>query len=400
MNSVDQGLNICVINCDWSDMYRNSFTELRDKLSRDRLNPDRNTFFFFSWSRKYYIDRRDDRFGTIHLRMSRFVPHLFLDIFSVFILPIILLTRRQRVDVFICHDFGFLPAGLLAKAILALTGQRVKIVMILNNLPKQYSGIRRFGRIKSFYSAAVEFLAHWIPDAYLTINNTVRDYLLALGVRADKIHIFAMDTINREKDFIEQSTAGKIRQRFNIPTDAKVVVSVGRLEVEKRHELMLEYLARLADKNIYLFILGRGSLSDFLQNKIKELGLENRVFLPGFIDRREIWNFYRDADVFVLLSRAEALGVVFWEAMWVNVPVIGSDEPGIVESLGASGERGFALDLSQTDSFDQFSQALSFCLTTSIAKSEMLARAKEFVGSKIANSLDINRLIADLNSGK
>ena len=56
-----------------------------------------------------------------------------------------------------------------------------------------------------------------------------------------------------------------------------------------------------------------------------------------------LWNYFYDADIFMLLSQSEGLGLVFWEAMYARVPVIGSMASGILETIGADGFAGFLI---------------------------------------------------------
>ena len=143
-------------------------------------------------------------------------------------------------------------------------------------------------------------------------------------------------------------------------------------------------------KNYFLFALGRGSLLPKLIEQCKNLGISERVVFTGFVGRDEIWNYYQDADAFVLLSHAEALGVVFWEAMYIHVPVIGSDFPGIMETTGIDGDRGRVWNrvLGQTG----FTERVSFCINESDTKKEMIARARTFVDKELSNRITINNL--------
>lgn len=58
----------------------------------------------------------------------------------------------------------------------------------------------------------------------------------------------------------------------------------------------------------------------------------------------ELWKLYAMSDAFLLLSKAEGLGLPLMEAMSVGVPCVGTDCTGISELLGLSGERGMLVD--------------------------------------------------------
>ena len=120
----------------------------------------------------------------------------------------------------------------------------------------------------------------------------------------------------------------------------RVLLSVGRLEAQKDHATLLSAFARLVDvwPEWDLRILGEGSLRGELSAQVEALGLADRVALPGVT--RDIAAEYRGADVFVLPSRYEALGLVTAEAMSYGLPVVGfADCPGTNELIkdGSSG---------------------------------------------------------------
>jgi glycosyltransferase involved in cell wall biosynthesis len=89
-----------------------------------------------------------------------------------------------------------------------------------------------------------------------------------------------------------------------------------------------------------------------------------------------------DADCFVLLSKSEALGLVFWEAMYMNVPVIGRPVGGIVETIGKDGERGFLWDAK--DGTEAFKNKLERAIRKDPDVQAMTVRAREYVQRKIA----------------
>ena len=70
--------NILLINCDWRDIFRSDFDELYKKLQRDRLNPDYNHFYIFSWAHTGYHAQSESNknFKTLHQKtyLSFFKP--------------------------------------------------------------------------------------------------------------------------------------------------------------------------------------------------------------------------------------------------------------------------------------------------------------------------------------
>lgn len=108
--------------------------------------------------------------------------------------------------------------------------------------------------------------------------------------------------------------------------ERKNIVSVGRLSQQKNHELLIDAFAKISDEiNEDLYIYGDGILRGKLQNKIKQLGLENRVFLPGLID--DVANTIKSARLFVLSSDQEGMPNCLMEAMALGIPCVSTDCP-------------------------------------------------------------------------
>ncbi len=377
-------MNILLINCDWRDTFRNDFNELYEKFQRDHLEPDKNSFYIFSFARASYEAVHAERFHTVHHKIRLFFKPLF-DIASFFLVPAMLAKAKVKPDVVLVYDFGFLPA---AWRIRKKTG--AKIAMYVTNMPQIYSRTRKFGFIKSWYSWLLERLWKGIPDEYFTLNDTMKKYITNFGVPESKIHFYSVNTIARDMKFIRESRPGMIRPRFNIPQEAKVLICVARLEAEKGYERLFDLFAALPSDH-HLIVLGEGSLRQKLTEQARQLGVLERVHMPGFVQRSEIWNYYKDADMFVLLSKAEALGIVLWEAMYAGIPVLGSDVDGIVESIGAHEERGYILKMH--DGAEAFKAKVEAALADTEEKKAKVAGAKAFVEKGIADDITINKVM-------
>lgn len=118
------------------------------------------------------------------------------------------------------------------------------------------------------------------------------------------------------------------------------LLTVGRLDSQKDQATLINAFALLAAKwpQWDLKIIGEGPLRAELSAQIEALNLANQVTLPGIT--RDIAEEYRGADIFVLPSRYEALGLVTAEAMSYGLPVVGfADCPGTNELIedGSSG---------------------------------------------------------------
>jgi glycosyltransferase involved in cell wall biosynthesis len=111
------------------------------------------------------------------------------------------------------------------------------------------------------------------------------------------------------------------------------VLTVGRVESEKGHHIMLEALAQLASRMVPVrwTLVGDGSLLASVRHRAVELGLGSEVVLLGRVGQDRIRSLYLDADVFCLPSLVEGVPVVLMEAMASGLPVVASGIMGVPE---------------------------------------------------------------------
>jgi glycosyltransferase involved in cell wall biosynthesis len=119
-------------------------------------------------------------------------------------------------------------------------------------------------------------------------------------------------------------------------TAQPIIAAISRLDPEKRHDVLLEAMRRVATRcpDARLIIAGRAAVDPAgrqaaLQRQIENLGLGEVVRLVGF--RRDTPQILAAADVCVLPASAEACGRVLLEAMAMAKPVVGTASGGTPE---------------------------------------------------------------------
>ena len=115
----------------------------------------------------------------------------------------------------------------------------------------------------------------------------------------------------------------------------KRIVSVGRMDANKNHEMMLRAFASLADRypTYTLTIYGDGELRGYLEELAVRLGIAERVFMPGVIP--DVATQIEKAALFLLTSYSEGVSNALIEALATGLPVISTDVPsgGTVELM-------------------------------------------------------------------
>jgi glycosyltransferase involved in cell wall biosynthesis len=102
------------------------------------------------------------------------------------------------------------------------------------------------------------------------------------------------------------------------------IITIGSLKAEKNHMLLLAAFARVAHRvPARLMIVGDGEMRPALERRSEELGLADRVAMPGF--RLNPWPFYESADLFLLSSDYEGYPLVLVEALRCGLRVVSTD---------------------------------------------------------------------------
>lgn len=129
----------------------------------------------------------------------------------------------------------------------------------------------------------------------------------------------------------------KIRNKF-------VILTVGNLYKDKGQVYVLEAVKKLTDKykNIFCILVGSGPELGNLRRFVKKNELGKYVYFTGAVPNIEAHAYFKVSDVFVLPSSAEALGIVYMEAMMHGKPAIGCKGEGAGELI-TSGSDGYLI---------------------------------------------------------
>ena len=104
---------------------------------------------------------------------------------------------------------------------------------------------------------------------------------------------------------------------------------IARLSEQKGLTYLLDAMSLLTIKDIRLFIVGEGELREELENKVKELNLQDSVIFLGY--RKDIVECINSFDFCVLPSVFQGFGLVAIEAFMNSKTLVATDIPGLNE---------------------------------------------------------------------
>jgi glycosyltransferase involved in cell wall biosynthesis len=231
------------------------------------------------------------------------------------------LMRRQRVHILHTHLFGSNTWG-------RILGKLAGVPVIIAH--EHWSS-------KSQREVWVDKLLYRLSDRILVPSEASKRMVMEVeGIPHRHLHVI-YNGIDKAQ-FAPRSDRAETRSELDIPADAQVIGTVGRLSAEKGGvDLLIHAAARLRNNHpqVRLVIVGDGPLREGLEEEAVRLG-EDVIFTGT---RTDVARLLNAMDIFVLPSLHEAFPIAILEAMAVRLPVVATRVGGVPEVIqdGATG---------------------------------------------------------------
>ena len=176
----------------------------------------------------------------------------------------------------------------------------------------------------------------FLADHVIVESQGVLEEARRLGLSEAKLTLIPIGTM-RPPAKIEDMTKD-IRREFGIPANAPIFLSVARMVPGKGHMHLVRAMPGV--KGAVAVLVGDGPEKVRLQEEVRILGLEGRVFFAGV--RTDLENFYPAAVAFVMPCLDESMGVVIYDALSCNLPVV-AYASGSIGEIVTDGVNGYLL---------------------------------------------------------
>lgn len=169
----------------------------------------------------------------------------------------------------------------------------------------------------------------------IAVSPTVADRMAQWGVRRGRITTIP-NGLDLSRTAFDPVARQSIRVEFGIPHDGYVIGVLGRLDPQKRFDLVINSAAPLLAGGARLLVVGDGSEREHLAEAAQSCGITDRVIFTG--ERHDVAAMLSAMDLFVASSAQETFGMSVLEALANGAPVLYTTCPAL-EGLQVPGAR-------------------------------------------------------------
>lgn len=219
----------------------------------------------------------------------------------------------------------------LEPTLAALNWTGEKTLFVHNDIQKQIDSSGKkdailWQRLPVAYLALERLLVNQFNQILSCNTQSVQHYRQHYPAMADRVS-YIKNTVDNEICYPlsweeRKQSRCKLAQQMGLATDTRFVLFAGRLHAQKDPILLVRSLTAINEPNVHLLIAGDGDLKDELSAEIERLGLSKQVTLLGALVQKELAQFMRICNVFILTSAYEGLPVVVLEALACGAPIV------------------------------------------------------------------------------
>ena len=167
-------------------------------------------------------------------------------------------------------------------------------------------------------------------DFIVTPTNSVKKIIKNWGVTNKNVDSIPTGI---EEEFYQNANRNKIRNKFNVKDNEVLLLLVSRLTQEKNIEFLFSSITKVLKNNLNVkfLVCGDGYLLPKLKKLAKENDLQEKIIFEGIVSKEELKNYYAAGDIFVYSSKSETQGMIISEAMYMGLPIVAVDAPGVCD---------------------------------------------------------------------
>jgi glycosyltransferase involved in cell wall biosynthesis len=172
----------------------------------------------------------------------------------------------------------------------------------------------------------------WLCSAMVAVSEQVRAYAVTReGAGQSKLVVIENGIDPLQVNKLSQTDRNALRTEMGVPSGTVLLLTVGRLTVQKGHAVLLDAIVQLKEKGLQpvFAFAGDGPLRVELEEKAQQLRISSQIRFLGVRD--DINELLLSADIFVQPSLWEGLSLALLEALLAGIPVVATQVEGVVD---------------------------------------------------------------------
>ncbi|MQA10554.1 MAG: glycosyltransferase [Pseudonocardiaceae bacterium] len=158
-----------------------------------------------------------------------------------------------------------------------------------------------------------------LSQATIAVSDAVRDRLVNWGVPAGKLTVIP-NGLDFDRVAFGAEARSRVRAEFGIPQGSYVLGVLGRLDANKRFDLVIEAAAPLLGEDAKLLVVGNGAERERLESVARGTGAAEHVIFAG--ERHDVAAMFSALDLFIASSAQETFGLSVLEALANGMPAL------------------------------------------------------------------------------
>jgi 1,2-diacylglycerol 3-alpha-glucosyltransferase len=242
-----------------------------------------------------------------------------------------------------------------------------------------------------------KFAADWIikravkyaneSDFVITPTPGIKKIIADWGVKNKNVK--AISTGIEEKLY-QNPDRNSIRRKYNVKDNEILLLLVSRISAEKNIDFVFNSAIKILKNSsaVKFMICGDGHLIPKLKNLSKENNLQDRIIFSGIIKKENLKNYYSAGDVFVYASKSETQGMIVTEAMYMGLPIVAVDAPGICD-LVQNNVNGFLVKEDE----NEFSFAVEKIITDELLRQKFSAESARIARENYTDKICAEKML-------
>ena len=296
----------------WKDVDREY---VQQRVSKAGMNADQ----YYKYRDHIYADfsyRHVTDLGC--LEFSGRYPDNLLEEINNYSIVAGVIARTEEYDIIHAHDWLTYPAGIHAKNV---SGKPLVIHVHATDYDRSRGNVN-----PTVYAIEKNGMDH--ADHIMCVSELTRQTVIHKYYQDPK----KVSTVHNAVSPLSQDILDIVP---NKNPKEKVVTFLGRITMQKGPEYFVEAAALVLrrTRNIRFVMAGSGDMLNAMINLVAERGIADRFHFPGFMKGKQVYEVYKNSDVFVMPSVSEPFGIAPLEAMQCGTPSIISKQSGCGEIL-------------------------------------------------------------------